>query len=178
MFSLPHTLLTQYFRYHNHVYIILFRVPQKSAFCTSISNLDKNDLGTPLEGYKRKPKPVPSTQEGYLGKSKVHQIKQEDFEAMKKQLDNSLGNAAMSFAICALVIYVYLIFKDENDRDIMSNLKMLRNEESICIDTIASILRSKPDKDALMFQRRLKDIREEIEMNEKKLEGLDLPNYK
>lgn len=35
---------------------------------------------------------------------------------------------------------MYLIFKDENDRDIIVNLKMLRNEEFICMDIIVKMI--------------------------------------
>lgn len=110
-----------------------------------------------------------------MEKTKVHRIKKEDFDKLAKELDRSKSNAFLSFGLCVIIVYIYLIFKDENDRDIKANLKMLRNEESICMDTIAKMIVSQPKKDSLMFRRRLKDIREEIEENEKKLEGLDLP---
>lgn len=129
--------------------------------------------------YKTEPdlslKEVPKESEGFIEKTKIHRIKQEDFGKLAKELNRSRSNAFLSFGVCAIIIYIYLIFKDENDRDIKANLKMLRNEESICMDTIAKMIISQPNKDSLMFRRRLKDIREEIEMNEKKLEGLDLP---
>lgn len=129
--------------------------------------------------YKTEPalslKEVSKESKGFMEKTKVHRIKKEDFDKLAKELDRSKSNAFLSFGLCVIIVYIYLIFKDENDRDIKANLKMLRNEESICMDTIAKMIVSQPKKDSLMFRRRLKDIREEIEENEKKLEGLDLP---
>lgn len=120
-------------------------------------------------------KEVPKESKGFMEKTKIDRVKEEDFGKLTKELQRSRSNAFFSFGVCSVITYIYLIFKDENDRDIIANLKMLRNEESICMDTIAKMIISQPNKDSLMFRKRLRDIREEIEMNEKKLEGLDLP---
>lgn len=75
-----------------------------------------------------------------MEKIKIDRVKEEDFGKLIKELQRLRSNVFFFFGVCLVIIYIYLIFKDENDRDIIFNLKMLRNEEFICMDIIVKMI--------------------------------------
>lgn len=144
----------------------------KCCFNFFFCRLFDRSFFTSSKCLSKKQEEVEEEKSGYL--KQRNEIHQKDLQNLKKYFDKSRSYTFISFSISGIVYFAYMALKTENDGDIKSNLQILKNEEQMCVKAIAQILKAGTEKETVFYQKRLLDVRKEIDENKKKLEGLEL----